>query len=241
MDIRIRAAAVSDGGRRRSSNQDAFGFDLAKGLFIVCDGVGGANAGDVASRMVVSSMLDLFPADPDHSRGGDLLHRCVQRANRHLHDAAQEEKAFAGMCTTVVSAFFDGARFWIAHVGDSRVYLLRQGSLHRLTDDHSVLAGRLRNGLAELPAEEAQRMEGVLTHAMGANDFVVPDITMVAAEDGDFLLLATDGLTKMLPQSEILAVMMASHSPEEACRDLVFAANDAGGEDNITCLIVGID
>ena len=241
MDLRIRAAAVSDQGRRRSSNQDAFGFDLNKGLFVVCDGVGGANAGDVASRMVVNSMLHLFPEDTIESRGGNELHRCVQQANRRLHDAAMEEAAFAGMCTTIVSAYFDGARFWIAHVGDSRVYLLRQGSLHRLTDDHSVLAGRLRDGLGELAPEEARRMEGVLTHAMGASDFVTPDITMLAAEDLDFLLLTTDGLTKMLRPSEILSVMLTSRSPEEACRELVRAANDAGGEDNITCLIVGID
>ena len=241
MDLRIRAAAVSDQGRRRTSNQDAFGFDLSKGLFVVCDGVGGANAGDVASRMVVTSMLDLFPQDASDRRGGDVLHRCVQWANRRLHDAAIGEKAFAGMCTTMAATYFDGTRFWIAHVGDSRVYLLRQGSLHRLTDDHSVLAGRLRDGLAELAPEEAHRLEGVLTHAMGASDFVVPDITMVATEDQDFLLLATDGLTKMLRHSEILAVMLSSRSPEEACRELVRTANDVGGEDNITCLIVGID
>lgn len=243
MEITITAAGISDLGRSRGRNEDCFGFDLNKAVFVVCDGVGGSNAGEIASRIAVHAVLDLFPEAAEEiaaGRGGDTLFRCVQQANFRVWETAQTERTYAGMCTTLVAAYFDGARFWIAHVGDSRAYLLRQGTLHRLTDDHSVLETRLRKGLAELPPEEARGMEGVLTQAVGCGDFVAPDITMLAAEDQDLLLLVSDGLTKMLRSSEILNLVLASPSAEEACRALVHAANAAGGEDNITCLLMGI-
>ena len=140
MDIRIRAAGASDVGRVRRTNEDAFAFDLDRGLFIVCDGVGGASAGEVASRSAVDCMLATFPAEvTDAHAGGSELERAIQKASRSIFTAAQNEELYAGMATTVVAGHFDGVRMWIAHVGDSRAYLLRRGSLHRLTEDHSQL------------------------------------------------------------------------------------------------------
>jgi len=237
MEIRIRAAGESHTGRRRRLNEDAFGFDLDRGLFVVCDGVGGNRAGDVASRLARDTVLDYFSPDGDRKHGGSSLHRVVQKANHTLRQASVRETAYSGMCTTIVAAHFEDNRMWISHVGDSRAYLLRYGTLHRLTEDHSLLAARLRSGLTG----DAPELDGILTQALGAGDFVVPEITSVEIKMGDCFLLATDGLTKPLSNPEILSIMMASLTPEHACHQLVEAANRAGGPDNITCLAVAID
>ncbi len=239
MEIRIRAAGESDTGRVRRANEDAFGFDLDRGLFIVCDGVGGSSAGEVASRSAVDCVLGRFPGAA--ANGGSELHRAIQAANRSIYEAAAREPAYAGMCTTIVSAHFDGTRMWIAHVGDSRAYLLRSENLHRLTDDHSALSEYLRGSHHKAGQPNMLQLDSVLTQALGASDFVIPEVVMVQVELGDCFLLATDGVTKALTHPEMLSMLLASSSPEQACHKLVQAANHAGGEDNATCVIVEID
>lgn len=241
MEIRIRAAGESHVGRKRAINEDVFGFDLDRGLFVVCDGVGGNRAGEVASRLALDTMLDHFRPDGKGDNGGSTLHRTMQKVNHVLRYASAQEKAYAGMSTTMVSAHLGHSRMWIAHVGDSRAYLLRDGNLHRLTEDHSLLAERLREGIRSISPAETKKLEGVLTQALGAGDFIVPEVTAVQVKMGDCFLLATDGLTKMLSNGEILSIMMASPTPEHACRKLVECANMAGGCDNITCLVVVVD
>lgn len=241
MQIRIQASAETNTGLVRTTNEDAFGFDLDRGLFVVCDGVGGRHAGEVASRLAVDSLLDAFARLSDDHVGGDVLHRAIQRVNRTLHEASNSDPAYAGMSTTVVAAHFDGRRMTIAHVGDSRAYLLRDLSLHRLTEDHSLLAEHVRAGRGQMPDAQAARLEGVLTQALGAGQFVVPVITMVRVTIGDCFLLATDGLTRAISHSEIQSYLIASVSPDHACRQLVNAANRAGGIDNVTCMVVQID
>ena len=146
------------------------------------------------------------------------------------------------MATTIVAAHFDGALMWIAHVGDSRAYLLRGLSLHRLTDDHSQLAHLLHQGdLQGATQQEIARLDSILTQALGASERVVPTVTRVQVERGDCFLLATDGITKSLTQADMLALMLAATSPDEACEKLINAANGAGGEDNSTCILVAID
>ena len=241
MQIRIRASAESNTGQVRKTNEDAFGFDLDRGLFVVCDGVGGRQAGEVASRLAVDSLLETFARRNGNNIGGDVLHRAIQRVNRVLHEASSAEPAYAGMSTTVVAAYFDGRRMTIAHVGDSRAYLMRNSSLHRLTEDHSLLAEYLRAGREQVPAAEAAKLEGVLTQALGVGDFVVPVVTVVRVTMGDCFLLATDGLTRALSHAEMQTHLIGSVSPGHACRQLVNAANRAGGADNITCMVVQID
>ncbi|HEX3437335.1 MAG TPA: protein phosphatase 2C domain-containing protein [Pseudacidobacterium sp.] len=236
MEIRIRAAAESHAGRRRV-NEDAFGFDLDRGLFAVCDGVGGNRSGEVASRLALDTVLDHFHPGVNGNGGDSSLHRVVQKANHALRKAAESEELYSGMCTTIVSAHLEGNRMWIAHVGDSRAYLLRHGALHRLTEDHSLLAERLRSGLNS----DAPELDGILTQALGAGDFVVPEVTSIRVQIGDCFLLATDGLTKPLSNSEILSILIASLSPEHACHQLAEAAVSAGSTDNITCLVIAID
>jgi serine/threonine protein phosphatase PrpC len=242
MEIRIRAAAASDVGRVRRTNEDAFGFDLDRGLFVVCDGVGGSNAGEVASRSAVDCVLGRFPESvADANAGGSELERAIQAANRHIYQAARNETIYRGMCTTIVAAHFDGIRMWVAHVGDSRAYLLRKQQLHRLTEDHSKLAEKLRGGFQNISAAEMERWDSMLTQAIGASELVIPAVSMVQVELGDCFLLATDGISKPLRNTEMLALLLASSSPEQACHQLVGAANDAGGADNATCVIVEID
>ena len=242
MEIRIRAAASSDVGRARQTNEDAFGFDLDRGLFIVCDGVGGNTAGEVASRVAVDCVLNRFPYGlRDSHAGGPELQRAVQAANRAVYHASDSEPFYRGMCTTIVAAHYDGARMWIAHVGDSRAYLLRSQSLHRLTDDHSQLEQVLRKGDHSIPSDQMARWDSVLTKAIGASDFVMPAVTMVQVHLGDCFLLATDGVCKTLTNGEMLSLLLATSTPEQACQQLVDAANRAGGHDNATCIVVEID
>ena len=242
MDIRIRAAAATDIGRVRRTNEDAFGFDLDRGLFVVCDGVGGNNAGEVASRSAIDCVLGRFPCvvgDPNAS--GSELHRAILAANRTIRQAARRDPLYQGMCTTIVVAHFDGARMWVAHVGDSRAYLLRRQSLHRLTDDHSKLAEILHEGRHAASEAERRHLDSILTQAIGSAEIVVPSVTMVQVELGDCFLLATDGVCKALSSAEMLSLLLATSSPEQACHHLVGAASNAGGHDNATCIIVEID
>ncbi len=243
MQIRIRAAASSDVGRVRRLNEDAFGFDLDRGLFVVCDGVGGSAAGEVASRSAVDCMLSSFPeAISDPNAGGSELEHAIQTASRSIFNAAQREPLYHGMATTIVAAHFDGARMWIAHVGDSRAYLLRDDTLHRLTDDHSALAQLRRNGDAQgASPQELARLDSILTQAVGASERVVPAVTMLPVEIGDCFLLATDGITKALPIEQMRVLLLEARYPEEACHNLTEAANQSGGEDNETCVIIQID
>lgn len=242
MEIRIRAAASSDVGRKRRSNEDAFGFDLDRGLFVVCDGVGGNRAGEVASRSAVDCVLSRFPYDVATPHGGGPeLQRAIQAANRAVYQAGAREPLYQNMCTTIVAGYFDGARMWIGHVGDSRAYLLRSQSLHRLTDDHSQLAQVLREGRHRVTPEQMARWDGILTQAIGASEFVVPAVTMVQVNLGDCFLFATDGVCKALSNAEMLSLFLTTSTPEQACQQLVDAANFAGGHDNATCVVVEID
>ena len=241
MDIRIRAAALSDVGRQRRTNEDSFGFDLDRGLFVLCDGVGGRTAGEVASRSAVDCVLSRFPSAEGISQGGPELQRVIQMANRSIFHAANREPLYAGMATTIVAAHFDGSRMWIAHVGDSRAYLLRSESLHRLTDDDSQLSQMLRDGHRNMSPQQMTQWDSVLTQAIGASDMVVPSVTVVQVQLGDCFLLATDGICKALSNAEMLSLLLAAGSPEQACHHLTTAANEAGGHDNATCIIVEID
>ena len=240
MEIRIRASGATDVGRVRRTNEDALGFDVNRGLFVVCDGVGGSAAGEIASQSAVNCVMSEFPgevAGPDD--GGSELERAIQAASRSIYRAAQREPLYQGMATTIVAAYLDGARMWIAHVGDSRAYLIRGEQMHRLTDDHSQLAELLRE--REATAEEQSTMDGVLTQALGAFERVLPAVTTLPVELGDCFVLATDGITKSFTLAEMHELVLTASSPEEACELLIAGANARGGEDNSTCIFIVID
>jgi protein phosphatase len=201
-------------------------------LFAVADGMGGAQAGELASRLAATSLEEFTQAHGDPT-AADL----VQEANARIYRRSQEDPAAAGMGSTITVALVDGTAgaVSLAHVGDSRAYLLRGGSLEQLTADHSLVAELVRSG--RLTEEEAENhpQRSVITRVLGTDPDVDVDTLTVLAEPGDLFLLCSDGLTAMLRDEDILQVLEAADGdPDQAARALVDAANRAGGDDNIT-------
>ena len=226
-----RTATRTDTGRRRMRNEDA--LVCAPPLFAVADGMGGAQAGELASRLAAASLEEL---PPGHS-GEEAAAGLVQEANARIYRRAVEDPAAAGMGTTMTAALVDGVAgaVAIAHVGDSRAYLVRGDELTQLTADHSLVAELVRSG--RLTQEEAENhpQRSVITRVLGTDPDVDVDTLTVAAEPGDLFLLCSDGLTAMLRDEDIFRVVdEAARDPERVAAALVDAANRAGGEDNIT-------
>ena len=226
-----RTAVRSDTGRRRLRNEDA--FVCAPPLFAVADGMGGAQAGELASRLAAASLEELPPGQG----GEEVAAGLVQEANARIYRRAVEDPAAAGMGTTMTAALVDGAAgaVALAHVGDSRAYLVRGEELEQLTADHSLVAELVRSG--RLTQEEADNhpQRFVITRVLGTDPDVDVDTLTVEAEPGDLFLICSDGLTSMLRDEDILQIVdAAGRDPELAARTLVDAANEAGGDDNIT-------
>ena len=234
------AAAVSDRGRKRPSNEDAFGFSIEDGVYVVCDGMGGAAAGEIASSVAVDEMLHLLAGNSQNGNRPmpDAVEDAIHAANGAIFSRAQRNPRLTGMGTTLVALAAAEKRIWILNVGDSRCYRLRHGHFELLTLDHSLVEEQVRMG--RMTPSEASRSpyKNVITRALGTQNQVTPDVFGHEAEAGDLFLLCTDGLTRELPDEKI-AALLASDSPlEELCACLVNAANKAGGHDNITCLLV---
>lgn len=234
------AAAVSDRGRKRPSNEDAFGFSIEDGVYVVCDGMGGAAAGEIASSVAVDEMLHLLAGHGEngHRPMPDVVEDAIHAANDAIFSRAQRNPRLTGMGTTLVALAAAEKQIWILNVGDSRCYRLRQGRFELLTLDHSLVEEQVRMG--RMTPSEASRSpyKNVITRALGTQTHVTPDVFGHEAEAGDLFLLCTDGLTRELPDEKI-AALLASNAPlEELCGCLVDAAKKAGGHDNITCLLV---
>jgi PPM family protein phosphatase len=224
-----RTFALSDPGRRRRRNEDA--YVVSPPLFAVADGMGGAQAGELASRMAVEAM-----GEEAGTRGEERVTTLIREANRRIFARSSEDAAASGMGTTMTAALVgDDGIVTIGHVGDSRAYLLREGRLEQLTEDHSLVAELVRTG--KLSAEEAERhpQRSVITRALGTDPEVDVDTFTVDAQVGDLFLLCSDGLTTMVDDEEILRTVEGSRDDlEQAAQVLVRKANRGGGEDNIT-------
>jgi serine/threonine protein phosphatase PrpC len=252
MALAVEVAGKTDVGCLRSNNEDSFAYDLATGAFVVCDGMGGRAAGEVASSIAVESVLEYFRAAParfgaDGGGGGAgssdpsvALASAIEFANRRICQTAARNPAQAGMGSTVVAALWTGDKVSIAHVGDSRIYLVRDGEIRQLTSDHSLVMEEVRVGLMSL--EEAQRseMQNIILRALGAKDTVQSDVAEIQVAPQDILLLTTDGLVRHVEDRRILHVIEQAPNLKHACEALIQCANDAGGSDNITCLLVKI-
>lgn len=223
------AAATSDVGRLRQSNEDALLVDDP--VFAVADGMGGARAGEVASAMTVAALHGL------HGSGGDLT-RAITDVNRRIHAAAAADPTLAGMGTTVTAAILDGDTLTFGHVGDSRAYLLRDGRLSQITDDHSLVGELIRRGALSPAEAERHPQRSVITRALGAESRVDIDVVRLHPEAGDVILLCSDGLTGMVHDPEIERILTSSAHLEEAARRLIDAANAAGGEDNVSAVLL---
>lgn len=231
------AAALTDRGRVRSSNEDAFGCCAEADVFVVCDGMGGAAAGEVASRTAVNAMLErLGSGEAEVSEKS--LEAAVHAANLLIHARAEREPALHGMGTTLVALVLRDRQAWIAHAGDSRCYLLRNGELRRCTEDHSLVEEQVRHG--QLTPEEAEKspLRNVITRALGTGRAVTPEMNRLDVRSGDLFLLCTDGLTREVCEEKIAAILCEQGNLLIRCEQLMECANDAGGRDNVTCLLV---
>jgi protein phosphatase len=230
--MRVTAAAATDIGQVREGNEDA--YLLLDPLFAVADGMGGHRGGEVASSLALETVRGLF------EEGEGSLTEQVERANRAVFERSQTDRAVAGMGTTLTAALVQGDRARLAHVGDSRAYLLRDGELHLLTEDHTLVHRMVQEGEITPDEAETHPHRSILTRALGVDDALDVDEGMVALRGGDRLLLCTDGLTAMVRDGEIRAILAETPDAREAADRLVRAANDAGGIDNITVVILDV-
>jgi PPM family protein phosphatase len=231
-----RMAVVSDTGRRRRRNEDA--FVCAPPLFAVADGMGGAQAGEVASGLAAAVLEE----GAGEERGEERVASLIQEANRRVFQRSNEDAATSGMGTTMTVALVDSAGGTIAfgHVGDSRAYRVREGRLEQLTDDHSLVGELVRSGKLSPEEAETHPQRSVITRALGTEPDVDVDTFTVEARPDDLYLLCSDGLTDMISADEIHSVLAESDDLDLAARALIEAANARGGEDNITVVLFQI-
>jgi serine/threonine protein phosphatase PrpC len=229
----VHAAGLSDAGRRRRHNEDA--FVCQPPVFAIADGMGGAQAGELASRLAATAVAR---SEAEGGTGRERVIALVNEANRSVYERSADDETVSGMGTTMTAALVEGDRVWIGHVGDSRAYLLREGRLEQLTEDHSLVAELVRSG--RLTPDEAGNHphRSVITRALGTDPDVDVDTTAVDARPGDLFVLCSDGLTSMVDDETVLALLERHRSDlEGAARVLIDEANAAGGEDNITVVL----
>lgn len=248
--LRLECAGLTDAGRVRANNEDSLDWDSDVGLFVVADGMGGCNAGEVASSLAVRMLLAEFrqlplklPAregcPPALSAAAMRLCTAILKANRAVYEASLQDARYAGMGTTLVTVLFQGQRAVIASIGDSRVYRYRATQLEQLTVDHTVVQEQIEYGL--ITPEQARFMggRGLITRALGVEPGVEVDVQEQPLLPGDIYLLCSDGLFDMLDDQEIAAIIQEHpQDAQAAVRSLVAAANDKGGYDNISLILV---
>jgi protein phosphatase len=234
------AAAVTDRGRKRPSNEDAFGYSVEHGVYLVCDGMGGAAAGEIASSLAVDEALRLLTSPGDARPLAQLAEEAVSAANEVILLRAMRNERLSGMGTTLVGMLVEERRVLVLNIGDSRCYRLRHRRMEQVTQDHSLVEEQVRMG--RMTRSEAQRspLRNVITKALGTQGHIKPDLFELQAEPGDLFLLCTDGLTRELSDSAIGSLLGADLPLDDLCARLVRAANKAGGHDNITCLLVRV-
>lgn len=253
MKLAIGAAARTDVGLVRTNNEDNFGYDVRHGIFVVCDGMGGQAAGELASKIAVETLLNHFSRDlhnsnaqvfgrsfSDVSERANGLANAIQLANEAIHDAAQRSAELTGMGSTIVAVCVDGngQRYSVGNVGDSRAYLIRNETVQQLTSDHSLVMEQVRRGLITLEEAEHSKLQNVIVRALGTEESVEPDLQDREFAAGDVLLLCSDGLSRYVKESDLLAVVSRTTSLEKACEELIESAKAGNSDDNITCLLL---
>ena len=249
MSLAIEVAGKTDIGRVRNNNEDNFGFDKRYGIFVVCDGMGGAAAGEVASKIAVETVLnyyrhagkkgkfDIVGVHPSEASMRAIgLGSAINLANQQIFSAARADEERAGMGSTIVAVSVNENLVSIANVGDSRIYRIRNGAIEQLTNDHSLVMEQVRRGL--LTMEDAKRVDyqNIVVRALGAEPTVQADIEDLSALEGDILILCSDGLTRYMEGDKILEIVQNADELKDAVEKLVLTARDSGGADNITVL-----
>ena len=240
----IELTAAVDAGRARSNNEDSVATDDAVSLAVLADGMGGYNAGEVASHMATSFIAaelgrwlreaSAQASDAEVRRAMDI---CVENANRAIFDAANANPQYAGMGTTLVVAVFREGRLLLGHVGDSRCYRLRGGKLTQITRDHSLLQEQIDAGLITPEQAAFSANKNLVTRAVGVEDNVLLETHQHEVQSGDVFLLCSDGLSDMVDDAGLEQLLQAHDALPECARALIAAANDAGGKDNISVIL----
>lgn len=251
--MRIDAGARTDLGRVRKNNEDCFEVVPDIGLFILSDGMGGEAHGEIASRLAVDTIAQhcresltnaelplIGESIADLGERTNRLASAIRMANQMIYESAQKHPAQRGMGATVVAVWIDGPRMSLAHVGDSRAYRLRGGSLEQLTQDHSLVAEQVRRGILTQQQADESEMQSVLIRALGIDPTVQVDTDEHTLIEGDALLLCSDGLSRMVTDAGIASALMTALQSQEAVDRMIESANDAGGEDNVTVVAIRV-
>ncbi|MFA6033953.1 MAG: Stp1/IreP family PP2C-type Ser/Thr phosphatase [Myxococcota bacterium] len=248
--MQIKAAGLTHIGMKRGHNEDSFFIMQEENLFVVADGMGGHASGEIASQMAVETVANFFKAtsnddevtwpfkmDREHDYQENRLSTGMKLGNLRIYEAAQREVRYRGMGTTMVSALFSDGDVIIGHVGDSRAYLIRNGEIRQITEDHSLLNDYIK--ARKLTAEEIENFphKNVIVRALGMKDSIAVDINRLSPEAGDVYLLCTDGLSGMVKDAD-MAQIVAANPIENAVGELIKAANENGGNDNITVILI---
>jgi PPM family protein phosphatase len=232
------AAALSDLGHKRTSNEDAYGYSVERGVYVVCDGMGGAAAGEVASSLAVDELIRLLAGDSRPDPPVAEAERAIAAANQAIFSRSRRNHKLSGMGTTMVLLVTEERRGWLLNVGDSRGYRLRGQQLEQITVDHSHVEEQVRLGRMSQAEADRSPLRNVITRALGTQEQVTPDVFELEAQPGDLFLLCSDGLTRELSDPLLESLLRLDLPLDQLCARLVSAANKAGGQDNITCLLV---
>jgi len=253
--MKIVYKGITDVGRKREANEDSFAVIPEDSLFVVADGMGGHAAGEVASRLAVAAISDFiastrrdteitwpFEYDMSMSIEGNRLRTAIRLANQRILDTISHKKDLEGMGTTLVSAMVSEGKACVGHVGDSRAYLIHEGAISQITSDHSWVNEQVKLGFLTRNDASRHPFRNVVTRALGSKEDVVVDLAEQPLQPGDYLVLCSDGLNSMLDDEEIVSIVMANDSDiDAAARSLVARANEKGGEDNVTVILIKVE
>ncbi len=251
--MKLLSSGGTDPGKKRKNNEDAFVLDNALGLYVVADGIGGNEAGEVASRIVADTLVEVvsglmrkndttppYGLSREAEQEASALRYAVTLSNRTIYERAARDPSLAGMGTTATALLLRRGKAFIAHVGDSRAYLLRGGALKQVTNDHSIIAEHIRAGRLTPKQALTSPYRHVITRAVGIDREVAVDQTALEVKKDDLFLLCTDGLTELVDDAG-LANILSLASPQKAAAELIRAANDRGGVDNITAVVIKVE
>jgi len=251
--LQVASGGATDVGMVRTNNEDSYQIVPTLQLFVLADGMGGEAHGEVASSLAVETVLKhclegqenpaaplVGEAKPGLSEKSRRLASAIHLANQKVHASAAEHAEQRGMGATLTVAWIDDMNLSVGHVGDSRVYLLRTGVLQQLTSDHSLVAEQVRRGILTASEAESSTMQNVLLRALGTQPEVEVDIEQVGLFPNDVLLLCSDGLTRMVTEPEIAGALQSEPDPQKAAEKLIRLANEGGGVDNVTAIVVSL-
>jgi serine/threonine protein phosphatase PrpC len=247
--LKLIAHGKTDKGLVRKENEDVFCIEGDHGFLAVADGMGGYASGEVASKMAIDIVRDylkneedplLSEYNPKYSKPTNRMTSGIRLANKAIYDASRSQSQLNGMGTTIAAVLFSGNRLSIAHVGDSRVYLIRGGNIEQITDDHTVVSEQVERGLMTREEAAESDMRHILTRALGTAPDVEVDMDELTVSEGDKFVLCSDGLSELVLEDEIQFTVLSNNTPGIACDQLIKMANERGGGDNVTVIVASL-